>query len=52
MAHLTGVAKTTIRVPTGHFKHNPPLLAGTSRGYYYFSWYQALVCCKQVENTR
>ena len=32
MAHLPGLARTIIMVPTGHLMHNPPWLAGTTLG--------------------
>ena len=28
MAYSPGLARTMIMVPTGHFKHNPPWMAG------------------------
>ena len=37
-AHSPGLARTIIMVPTGHFMHNPPCIAGTSLGQNYFSW--------------
>ena len=36
IAHLPGLTRTNIMVPTGHFKHNPPWMAGTTLGYNYF----------------
>ena len=32
MAHSPWLARTMIMVPTGHFKHNPPWMAGTPLG--------------------
>ena len=37
MAHSPGLARTINMVPTGHFRHNPPWMAGTTPGYNYFS---------------
>ena len=33
MAHLPGLARSIIMVPTGHFMHNPPWMAGTNLDY-------------------
>ena len=30
MAHSPWLARTIIMVPTGHFMHNPPSMAGTT----------------------
>ena len=32
MVHSPGLARTMIMVPTGHFKHNLPWMAGTTLG--------------------
>ena len=32
MACSPGLARTIIMVPTGHFRHNPPLMGGTTLG--------------------
>ena len=32
MAHSPELARTIIMVHTGHFKHNPPWMAGTTLG--------------------
>ena len=32
MAHSPGLARTMIMVPTGHFKHNPSWMTGTTLG--------------------
>ena len=34
MANSPELARTTIMVPTDHFKHNPPWMAGTTLDYY------------------
>ena len=32
IAHIPGLARTIIMVPSGHFMHKPPWMAGTTLG--------------------